>query len=262
MTNSYDNHTFVICAYGESSYLEDCIQSLLNQSLRTKVILYTSTPNQTIQNLCQKYNLPYYHKQGGSIGKDWNNALSFVDTKYATIAHQDDYYNPEYIKLVLEKALKKEDTLIIYSDYFEEKDRQKVATTTNLKIKTALLTTMNLFPKSVFWRRRILSFGNAICCPAVTYNLDRLTDFRFDETLRGNLDWIAWYQIAQMKGHFTFVNEKLMCHRIHSESETSKTIADNTRTNEDLETLKLFWPNWIAKLIMRFYVKSQNTNAS
>lgn len=57
MTNSYDNHTFVICAYGESSYLEDCIQSLLNQSLRTKVILYTSTPNQTIQNLCQKYNL-------------------------------------------------------------------------------------------------------------------------------------------------------------------------------------------------------------
>ena len=26
-----DNHTWVICAYGESDYLEACIQSLKNQ---------------------------------------------------------------------------------------------------------------------------------------------------------------------------------------------------------------------------------------
>ena len=28
-----DNHTWVICAYGESDYLEACIQSLKNQTL-------------------------------------------------------------------------------------------------------------------------------------------------------------------------------------------------------------------------------------
>ena len=33
-----------------------------------------------------------------------------------------------------------------------------------------------------------------------------------------------------------------MCHRIHEESETSKTIADNTRSKEDLYMYQLFWP--------------------
>ena len=37
---------------------------------------------------------------------------------------------------------------------------------------------------------------------------------------------------------------------------------DKVAPSEVYEFVKLFWPNWIAKLIMRFYVKSQNTNAS
>lgn len=51
-----------------------------------------------------------------------------------------------------------------------------------------------------------------------------------------------------------------MCHRIHEESETSKTIADNTRSKEDLYMYELFWPKWVAKGLMKQYVKSQKTN--
>ena len=220
-------HTFVICAYGDSPFLEECILSLVNQELKSHVILYTSTPSDYIENLCLKYNIPYHSKIGGGIGKDWNNALSFVKTKYATIAHQDDYYLPTYSLEIMEKASKVPDSLIIYSDYFEEKDGQKIAKTTNLKIKTFMLKAINILSSNKIWRRRILAFGNAICCPAVTYNLDKL---------------------------------KLMCHRIHQESETSKTISDNTRSREDLETFEIFWPRWIARLIMKLYVKSQKTN--
>ena len=39
-----DNHTWVICAYGESDYLEACIQSLKNQTLQSQIICYSSTP--------------------------------------------------------------------------------------------------------------------------------------------------------------------------------------------------------------------------
>ncbi|MGT2847154.1 glycosyltransferase [Streptococcus massiliensis] len=253
-------HTFVLCAYGDSPYLEECIQSLLAQTRKSQIILYTSTPSKHIETICRKYEIPIYVKKGGSIGKDWNNALSCVETKYATIAHQDDYYEQDYARFILEQAEQKEDSIILYSDYFEEKDNRKVEHTTNLKIKSFMLKTMNLFPSSSFWKKRILAFGNAICCPAVTYNLEKLGNFKFDENLRGNLDWIAWYHLAQKSGRFVYVDKKLMCHRIHSDSETSKTIEDNTRTAEDLETLKLFWPNWIAKFIMKFYVKSQNSN--
>ena len=37
-----DNHTWVICAYGESDYLEACIQSLKNQTLQSQIICYSS----------------------------------------------------------------------------------------------------------------------------------------------------------------------------------------------------------------------------
>ena len=120
-----DNHTWVICAYGESDYLEACIQSLKNQTLQSQIICYSSTPLDSIKELCQRYAIPFYTKQGGGIGKDWNNAISFVETKYATIAHQDDYYEPRYVEKVLAKMEKTSDVLIGYSDYFEEKKWSK-----------------------------------------------------------------------------------------------------------------------------------------
>ncbi|OLF49018.1 glycosyl transferase [Streptococcus cuniculi] len=257
---AWDKHTFVICAYGDSPYLEECIQSLIHQSLQTNIILYTSTPSSNIEKLCRQYQISCYTGQGGGIGKDWNSALSFVKTDYATIAHQDDYYHKDYAKYIFESSQKYKDSLLLYSDYFEEKADKKIARTLNLKIKNLMLKTLSIFPSSPFWRKRVLAFGNAICCPAVTYHLTKLKDFRFDETLKGNLDWVAWYKIADYKGYFTFVDKELMCHRIHEGSETSKTIEDNTRTTEDFETLCLFWPTWFAKFLMKFYIKSQKTN--
>ena len=252
------NHTFVICAYGDSRYLEECIQSLVNQSLKTDIILYTSTPSNYIEGLCEKYDIPVFSSVGGGIGKDWNNALSFVQTQYATIVHQDDIYLSDYAKNVLSSVA--DDTLIAYSDYQELKDGNIIPLTSNLKIKHLMLRTMAMFPKWKFWRNRVLAFGNPISCPAVTYNLKNLNDFKFNEEMKVSLDWFAWYQIAQKKGSFTFADESLMYHRIHEESETTNSIENNIRTKEDYEMYLLFWPKVVAKLLLKFYVISQDTN--
>ena len=172
-----NNHTWVICAYGESEFLEACILSLQAQTLPSKIICYSSTPLDSIKQLCQKYGIPFYTKEGGGIGKDWNNALSFVETSYATIAHQDDYYEPTYLEAVMQKIEQSKDILIAYTDYFEEKNGVKIPANTNLKIKTLMLKTLNLMPTSRFWRNRVLAFGNPISCPAVTYNLEALRIF-------------------------------------------------------------------------------------
>ena len=50
-------HTFVVLAYKESSYLEECIKSVLNQKYPSKVVIATSTPNQYIENIADKYSL-------------------------------------------------------------------------------------------------------------------------------------------------------------------------------------------------------------
>lgn len=254
-------HTFVICAYGESAYLENCIQSLKNQTVKSRVICYTSTPNQLIKDLCHQYDIELFVKEGGGIGKDWNNALSFAETNYVTIAHQDDIYCDQYAEKIVAAFDRYPDSSIVYSDYAEWKDGKEILSNTNLKIKRLMLSALNLFPNSKFWRNRILAFGNAISCPAVTYNLAKLPGFTFKETFRTNLDWYAWYDISShFKGRFTYISQVLMYHRIHEESETSVTISDNTRTKEDLEIYQLLWPDFIAKVLIRFYQKSQKSN--
>lgn len=253
-------HTFVICAYKESVYLEECIQSLQNQTVKSQIILYTSTPNEFIQNLADKYQIELFTKEGGSIGKDWNNARSFVRTKYMTIAHQDDLYQPEFLEKMLHAFDQHPQMLIAFTDYGEWTTDGVRTQTTNLKIKRLMLKTMMLLKNSRGLRHFVLGFGNPICCPAVSYNLDLLKDFSFNEQMKVSLDWYAWYDIAKRKGTFQFIDEVLMYHRIHEESETTNMIEDQTRTKEDLQMFELFWPQSVANLIMKFYKKSQDSN--
>ena len=51
-----------------------------------------------------------------------------------------------------------------------------------------------------------------------------------------------------------------MCHRIHEESETSNSIANNVRQTEDYEMFLKFWPKPIVNILMKYYVKSLKTN--
>ena len=41
---STNDHTFAICAYGESPYLDQCVQSLFDQDKASRVVIFTSTP--------------------------------------------------------------------------------------------------------------------------------------------------------------------------------------------------------------------------
>ena len=43
------NHTFAVCAYKESKFLEECVLSLLSQTVKTNIIMATSTPNEYIE---------------------------------------------------------------------------------------------------------------------------------------------------------------------------------------------------------------------
>ena len=79
-------HTFVICAYQESPYLEECIRSLLRQTVRSKILIATSTPTRYVLKLADWYKIAVIIHKGGSLARDWNAALECVQTEYATLA--------------------------------------------------------------------------------------------------------------------------------------------------------------------------------
>lgn len=256
-------HTFVICAYKESAFLEECILSLKKQTVRSNILIATSTPNKYIDDIAEKYGIVVMANQGqGGITQDWNFGLSKVKTRYATVAHQDDIYEPEYAEKIIKEMAKSDNSIIAFSDYSELRNGEKIHDTTMLQIKRIMLLPLRIkaFWKSKFIRRRVLSMGDPICCPAVTFDLKNVKRPIFADGFRSCEDWEAWEKLSRLKGKFIYINEPLMCHRIHEESATTAIIHDNARVQENYTMYCKFWPKPIAKLINHFYTKSEKSN--
>lgn len=257
------NHTFAICAYKESPFLEECIISLKEQKRKSEIIMVTSTPNQLISDMAEKYSIPLYINEGESgITQDWNYAYKKAKTKYVTIAHQDDVYLPDYSRWIVNEIEKKKKAIIAFTGYGELRNDKVVVDNKMLKIKRLMLSPLkiSLFQSSKFVRRRILSFGCPICCPAVTYVKDNLPNQVFTPGFRSDEDWQAWEKLSKRKGEFIYISKVGMYHRIHEESETSVILNDDARKEEDYCMFRKFWPKPIASILARLYAESEKSN--
>ncbi len=266
MRYSQHDHTFAVCAYMESPFLEECIESLEKQSVPGNIIVCTATPNAHISDIANRHSLPVVVNYGPhGIAEDWNFAYASADTPLVTLAHQDDVYEPDYLKSMLDRLNGAEKPLIGFTNYYELRDGKKsfAPNNRNLKIKEFALKPMKIrsFQQSVFVRRRILSLCCAICCPSVTFVRENLPPVVFGTHFKCDLDWEAWENISRIKGSFCYVPEPLMGHRIHRQSTTTEIIGDsNGRSDEDLEMYLKFWPEPIAKVLNRFYSGAQRQN--
>lgn len=256
-------HTFVICAYGSSPYLEECIRSTLAQTIKTQVIIATSTPNEVISFLAQKYSIRLCINQGESgLAGDWNFAYQCAHTPLVTLAHQDDRYYENYTEDVLTALNSCFHPLLVFTDYNELREGQTVLTNPLLRIKRMMLWPMKIAPfRGVKWiRRRVLSLGNAISCPTVTFVKDNLPDFTFKNNMKSNIDWQAWEELSRRKGEFVYISKPCMEHRIHPNSTTTSLLEINGRQREDLQMLRKFWPEWLANIIEYFYKYGEKSN--
>lgn len=256
-------HTFAICAYEISPFLEECILSLKKQTVVSEIIMVTSTPNDFLQEMSFKYGIPLYINTGEKgMVQDWNFAYKMAKTPYVTLAHQDDVYVKNYTQMLLKEMERSSLPLIGFTDYAEIRNNTIVDNSTMLRIKRWMLFpfTCKPFRKSRFVRRRILSLGCPVCCPSVMFCKDNLPKKIFKEGYRSDQDWQAWEKLSRRKGEFIYINKKLTLHRIHQESATTAIIEDKKRCREDYEMFLKFWPPVIARLLVKLYSKSEKSN--
>ena len=98
----------------------------------------TSTPNDHIKALSERYDIPVSVNTGESgIAGDWNFALSVSDAPITMIAHQDDVYESTYAEKVVEAYKKAKDPIILFTDYGELREGQKVTSNKLLRIQAS-----------------------------------------------------------------------------------------------------------------------------
>ena len=257
-------HCFAVCAYGDSPFLTQCLDSLQQQQDPSPVLLCTATPSSFLEETARAYGAAYHvNPEAPGIGSDWNFALDRAREAgfdLVTLCHQDDLYLPSYGAAVKQAA--GEDLLIYFSDYGEKRGEETVTRSRLLTIKRILLWRMRVraFQTSGLMKHRTLALGDPICCPAVTFHLPRLPRPLFLTDMTTSLDWQTWERISRLEGRFLYDPQVRMLHRVHQASTTTQVLAEGGRQPEDYAMFRKFWCAPIARLLTRWYATSEKSN--
>lgn len=260
--NNYtgDDLTLVICAYGRCQYLEEAVGAIYNQTVRSKILISTSTPNDMITGVAEKYGIRIcVNPEGGQIN-DYNFAIRQADTPLVMLAHQDEVLLPEFVERSIFWLNHMKDPIISFTDYIEmHNDVADAKPSKMVRIKEMLLFPMKWrwLAGTKFGKRLCIRFGDPIAHPSVIHVVDKLPDNIFRVEYKASMDWDLWQRLAEEQGSFVYVNEILLKHRMNDENQTAKLIkTTNAREHDEYEIYCRYWPKWFAKLLMHFYGKA------
>ena len=274
-------HSFAVCAYGESPYLEACLRSLKAQTVPSELLICTSTPNRHIESLSEKYQIPLMvrdlEKDGGvrGIGADWNYAFRCARGRFVTLAHQDDIYEKHYTETILAAAERWPDMdLFTCAAVTLKNGRPERFPGLPEIVKTVLRLPLRFRGIShLTWvKRLVFRFGNSVICPSVSYRKKAVGAFMqiknsghpgpFSETRKFILDWEFLFDFAAESGRWICEETPLMFYRVHDGAATAACIEDHAREREEKEMFRRLWPEWAADLILHWYRRSYDAYKS
>ncbi len=277
-------HAFVICAYGDSPYLESCVRSLKGQTVQSDILCVTSTPSAYIDGIMARYGIPVTVRNGKSdIQDDWNFALAQAEADFVTIAHQDDLYARRYVEELRNAYEKWPDMTLFMTDAVtvrhdapapaaqtgesdgcasgpcvpDRPGRLVYFSTKNL-VKKILRTPLRLHALAdrEWVKMSALRLGNPVMCPSCAYRKGWLPDPVFHSECRFALDWDCLVDLARWPGRFICIEKPLLFYRVHDGAETKACIENHLRETEERRMFLRFWPEKMADLLMHFYKRA------
>ena len=258
-------HTFVICAYKESKYLEDCIKSLKAQKVKSDIKIATSTPNEYIYSIANKYRIDVFVNNIkkpdniSNIGNDWQFAYNIATTELVTIAHQDDIYLKHYTRDLLKYKNKYPDmTLFTTSSITIKNGRMKFGKVEFVKRILRLPLTFNALNNIEFVKRLAITFGNPIIAPSCAYDKRLCPKDLFLSSFQFALDWECLLKLTKLEGRFVLCENPGICYRVHDGATTKKSILDHSRQKEESIMFDRLLPRPLAVVIKKLYQTSYN----
>ena len=257
-----DDITLVICAYRECRYLEDSVRAILNQTVKPRILICTSTPNDHIQGIADRYGIGVCINPNGGQINDYNFAMRQANTKLIMLAHQDEILANTFVEKSLKALNHTKDPIISFTDYIEmHNDVVDNKQSTMIRIKKIMLWPVkNKWLSGTYLGKRLtICFGDPITHPSVICVADKMPETVYREEYKAAMDWDLWERLSRIKGSFVYVDEILLYHRMNDENQTVLLLkTSNERYNNEYEIYSRFWIKPIAKLLMHFYSKAYN----
>lgn len=251
-------HVFSVPCYGDSPYLEELIRSLLRQSLRAHIILVSAGDSAFLRELSARFGLPLYLREGKPcLRDDWNFAYEKGAelAELVTIAHQDDLYDPDYLKAVLHAFSLYPDMSLFFCDCRTIDASGNVFSRRAEAVKRFLRLRLRNHERAD--RRSVklsaLRFGNGIICPSCCYRPSLCGTPLFQNSYRFIIDWDTFLRLSRRPGRFLSLEKPLLSYRVHGGAETARQIESHNREKEEEEEFRKLHGAFLAGILMLFY---------
>lgn len=252
----------IIPNYNHEKYLDERIQSVLNQSYKDfEVIILDDVSKDNSREVIEKYrgnthvsHIVYNTENSGSTFKQWAKGFSLAKGELIWIAESDDSCSHELLQKLVNEFEKDNELVLAYSlSMFIDEYGNQHKPANNVK------RTVHLDGKDYI--QRYMEFGNhiknascALFRKDVAVNLNQIYTH-----YKGSGDRMFWILIAE-QGRVAIVNELLNYFRRYSSTTTSKMTLNGTNHKEELETYHYLCSHHLLDSLHRFLVRAYNKN--
>lgn len=216
--------SLIVPIYNSSGYLNKCVDSLLNQTLKDiEIILINDGSTDESEKIIKSYNdkrIKYISKKNEGIGKTRNRGIKEATGEFIAFVDSDDYLNEHFCEYMYKKAHNDNCELVI-CNFFEDRGnlygiKFKDFEDTSLKENPDLLNNINLGP----------------CNKLYSLNMLKKNSIYFEENLKYEDAPFVVKAIKKAK-KIGKINDYLTYYVIHENSETT------TRDNRIFDILEI-----------------------
>lgn len=204
--------SLIVPIYNSQKYLEKCIKSLLNQTLKDiQIILINDGSTDNSEKIIKSFDderIVYISKNNEGIGKTRNLGIDKATGEFLAFVDSDDYLNEHFCEYLYQKAVN-DDCDLVVCDFFEDRNtlvgiKFKDFKDTNLKETPELINYINLGPCNKLYKKSLFD--------------DKSN--RFEENLKyEDAPFVVKMLLSANK--IGKVNDYLTYYVIHSNSETT-----------------------------------------
>ncbi|EAJ5051153.1 glycosyltransferase family 2 protein, partial [Campylobacter jejuni] len=217
----------IIPIYNVEKYLRECLDSVVNQTLREiEIILINDGSTDNCGKICDEYatkdkRIIVIHKENAGLGAAFNSGLDIAKGEYCTIVESDDYVKLDMCEKLYRLA-QNQDCQVVKSDFigFEDKEKERIFKNLPICYDQALYnkkTNSYLNPSIIInsWNMNQSSL----------YKMDFIKKYniRANETQGASYQDIGlWFQILSLASSIYFCQEGFYFYRQDNENASVK----------------------------------------
>lgn len=208
--------SIIVPCYNQAQYLEDALQSVLNQTYQNWecLIISDGSPDHT-GNIANKWvakdpRFIYLFKENGGVSSARNLGIEKAKGEYFQFLDSDDFLEKEKLELSLQEMENNVGVNLVISNFRMFTDSPQITSEPFCELTSQLFTFENMLYQ---WNE---SFSIQVQCGFFHSSLFEI--IRFPENLTAQEDWIVWVRVFKTGCKAVFLDKPLALYRINPSS--------------------------------------------